>query len=146
MQPKECGTLIRKIYYALQKNANNELREADLTFSQFHLLYVLRSETDGQCTLKELEKRMGVAQSTTVGLVRRVSEKGFVECISDSADRRVKLVRILKKGLEVCCAMEQNARCAEERLVVNLNADECITIVHLLEKVHAAVSEGSESD
>lgn len=145
MQPKECGTLIRKIYYALQKNANNELREADLTFSQFHLLYVLRSEADGQCTLKKLEKRVGVAQSTTVGLVKRVSEKGFVEYISDTFDRRVKLVRITEKGLKVCRAMERNARRMEELLLVNLDSDECVTIIRLLEKVYTAVSEGNET-
>ena len=39
MQEKQCGELIRHIHCAMQKNANNELREEDLTFAQVHLLY-----------------------------------------------------------------------------------------------------------
>lgn len=146
MYPQECSTLIRLIHCAMQKNANNELREADLTFSQFHLLFILMDKPDGQCTLKDLEKRMGVAQSTTVGLVKRISEKGFVDCINDTFDRRVKLVRITEKGRQVCCAMEQNAHRAERRLLMNLNPDERATIIRLLEKVYTAVSEGNETN
>ena len=144
MHPKECSTLIRQIHCAMQKNANNELRESDLTFSQFQVLSILMGKPDGQCTLKNLEKRMGIAQSTTVGLVKRISEKGFVECIGDASDRRVKLVQITENGRQVCRDMEQNARRSEQRLLMNLNPDECVTIIRLLEKVHTAVSEGQE--
>ena len=143
MPPKDCSTLIRRIHCAMQKGANNELRDAELTFTQFQLLNFLQNQPSGQSSLKELEKHMGVAQSTMVGLVKRSREKGFVECIEDTADRRVKFVRITTEGLNICCAMEQKAHCAEERLLQNLTCEERSILIVLLSKVYAAVSEES---
>lgn len=141
MQGRNCGELIKMIHCAMQKNANNELREADLTFAQIHLLFTLQQQPGGQCTLKALEKKMGVAQSTTAGLVKRSGEKGFVECFEDSTDRRVKLARITEKGLAVCADTEENIRRSEERMVKLLTEDEVNTLVCLLQKVHTAVSQ-----
>ena len=141
MYPQECSTLIRQIHCAMQKNANNELREAGVTFSQFQLLYILVGKPDHQCALKELEKRIGVAQSTVVGIVKRIIEKGFAECIEDTADRRVKLVRITDEGLNVCRAVAKNAHRAEERLLITLSDEERVIITQLLTKVYKAVSQ-----
>lgn len=141
MQGRDCGALIKQIHCAMQKNANNELREEDLTFAQIHLLFTLRSQPNGQCPLKGLEKKMGVAQSTTAGLVKRSGEKGFVECFEDSADRRVKLARITEKGLAVCRDTEDKIRRAEKRLIQNLTAEEAETLIQLLTKVYTAVSQ-----
>ncbi len=140
MQGRACGELIKMIHCAMQKNANNELREEDLTFAQIHLLFTLRQQPNGQCTLKELEKKMGIAQSTTAGLVKRSGEKGFVDCFEDSADRRVKLARITEKGLSVCLDTEEKIRRSEERMIKLLTEEEVDVLVNLLRKVHAAVS------
>ena len=94
MQEKQCGELIRHIHCAMQKNANNELREEDLTFAQVHLLFTLQRQPEGTCPLKGLEKKLGIAQSTTAGLVKRSAEKGFVELLDDPTDRRVKQAHI----------------------------------------------------
>ena len=89
MQGKNCGELIKHIHCAMQKDANNELRAEDLTFAQVHLLFTLQRQPDGTCPLKGLEKKMGVAQSTTAGLVKRSAEKGFVELLDDPRSRAV---------------------------------------------------------
>ena len=41
MQGKDCAELIKRIHCAIKKNADNELREEDLTFAQVHLLFIL---------------------------------------------------------------------------------------------------------
>ena len=144
MEKKGCGALIKHIHCAMQKNANNELREADLTFSQVHLLFTLRDQPKGCCSLKELERRMGVAQSTTVRIVKRCGEKGFVECLDDAEDRRAKLVRITGRGLAVCRDTEANIRLSEARMLRYLTDGEKETLVQLLTKVYRGISEPSE--
>ena len=141
MQGKNCGELIKRIHCAMQKNANNELREEDLTFAQVYLLFTLQKEPEGQSLLKKLEKKMGVAQSTMAGLVRRSEEKGFVEYIEDPTDRRVRLARITEKGLQVCRDTEDKIRRSEERMVSLLTEEEADTLCTLLEKVYTAVSD-----
>ena len=140
MQEQNCGELIKRIHCAIKKKVDNELREEDLTFAQVHLLFILQREPEGQCLLKTLEKRMGVAQSTMAGLVRRSEEKGFVEYIEDPADRRVRLARITEKGLQVCRDTEDKIRRSEARMVSLLTEEEADLLSELLRKVYTAVS------
>ncbi len=139
MHRDSCGELVKRIHCAMQKNANNELREEDLTFAQVHLLFTLKRQTDGICPLKELEKKMGVAQSTVAGLVKRSAEKGFVELLDDPADKRVKLAQITDRGLTVCSDTEEKIRRSEERMVKLLTPEESETLIELLNKVYLAV-------
>ena len=141
MHDKQCGELIKHIHCAMQKNANNELREEDLTFAQVHLLFTLQRQPEGTCPLKGLEKKLGIAQSTTAGLVKRSAEKGFVELLDDPTDRRVKLARITEKGLKVCDDTVEKIHRSEERMVKLLSPEEADTLVELLGKVYLAVSQ-----
>ena len=141
MNEKNCGELIKHIHCAMQKNANNELRAEDLTFAQMHLLFTLQRQPDGTCPLKELEKKMGVAQSTVAGLVKRSAEKGFVELLDDPTDKRVKLAQITERGLKVCSDTEEKIRRSEERMVKLLSPEESEILIELLNKVYLAVSQ-----
>ena len=141
MQEKQCGELIRHIHCAMQKNANNELREEDLTFAQVHLLFTLQRQPEGTCPLKGLEKKLGIAQSTTAGLVKRSAEKGFVELLDAPTDRRVTLAHITEKGLKVCDDTVEKIHRSEERMVKLLTPEEADTLVELLGKVYLAVSQ-----
>lgn len=141
MQVRNCGELIKHIHCAMQKNANNELRAEDLTFAQVHLLFILQHQPEGTCPLKGLEKKLGIAQSTTAGLVKRSAEKGFVELLDDPTDRRVKLAHITEKGLKVCDDTVEKIHRSEERMVKLLTPEEADTLVALLGKVYQAVSQ-----
>ena len=83
-----CGKLIKQISDEMQKNANNALRSQNMTVTQMETLIELESIPEKQCTLKELEQRLHVAQSTTAGIVTRLEQKGCVEGFGDPADRR----------------------------------------------------------
>ena len=141
MQERNCGELIKHIHCAMQKNANNELRAEDLTFAQVHLLFILQHQPEGTCPLKGLEKKLGIAQSTTAGLVKRSAEKGFVELLDDPTDRRVKLAHITEKGLKVCDDTVEKIRCSEERMVRLRTPAETDTLGALLGNVYQAVSQ-----
>ena len=141
MQIKNCGELIKQIHCAMQKNANNELRAEDLTFAQVHLLFTLEQQPRQCCLMKELERKMGVAQSTVAGLVKRCGEKGLVDCCEDTEDRRAKYVHITEKGLQVCADTVEKIHRSDERMVKLLTPEEARTLVELLGKVYLAVTQ-----
>ena len=91
---EQCVPLIRHIHCAMEKEANNKLREMDLTVSQIYLLQALNHAPDGThtLTLKALEKQLQIGQSTTVGLVKRLQKKDFVTCTQSIDDKRIKLL------------------------------------------------------
>lgn len=47
---EQCVPLIRHIHCAMEKEANNKLREMDLTVSQIYLLQALNHAPDGTHT------------------------------------------------------------------------------------------------
>ncbi len=141
MHPKHCGGLIKQIHCAMQKSTNNDLRNAGLTFSQVHMLFKLSEQPGGGCSLKELERLLGVAQSTTAGIVRRCEEKGLVECCGDAEDRRAKYARITDRGLAICQTAKDDVDRSEERLLSRLTPEEADTLIRLLGEVYAALSD-----
>ena len=126
------GQLIKLLHDRLEKQANNTLRAQDLTMMQISVLMELQKTELKQLSMKELERRFCIAQSTVAGIISRLEQKGFVEAFGDAADKRVKLVHITPAG-EACCKeaagyMEQ----AEQALLRGFSEDEKTTFNLLL--------------
>ena len=135
MHPEHCASLIRQINCATEKRINNELRESDLTHAQICLSFVLIEKEEGQCSLKNLEKHLHLAQSTTLGIVRRSEEKGLVECFPDPDDRRSKSVRITQRGIDLCSKIRSDVQNTESWLLAALTPEEQEVFRSLLTKV-----------
>lgn len=133
---KECGALIKKINDELEKNANNVLRAEDLTFSQIGALLELNSAPDGRLTLKELEKRLHVAQSTAAGIISRLERKALVGAFGDPQDRRIKIIQITPKGAERVQTADLHRIQTEELLLSGLTETEKTIFYSLLKKVY----------
>ena len=122
---KHVGLIIKQIHEAIGKVVNEELKADNITFSQIRMLWTLKSSEGGTLTLKELEKSLRIAQPTTLGIVKRSEQKGFVEGGFDSADKRIKFIKIAAKGKEICRKSQAHMDETEEKLL-NGNIDEII--------------------
>ena len=129
------GIMIKQIHDYMEKNANNNLRSQGLTMAQVGALMELHSTQERQMSLKELERRLHIAQSTAAGIVVRLEQKGFLESFGDATDRRVKMVRMTPKGEKCFQSAEENMKCADEKLLGSLTMEERMTLLHLLKKV-----------
>ncbi|MCI9355655.1 MAG: MarR family transcriptional regulator [Firmicutes bacterium] len=134
-QYNSCGVLMKQIHDALEKNANNTLRKLDLTFSQIEVLLILQNFAEKQLSLKQLEKQLHLAQSTTAGIVTRLEKKGFVIRFSDASDKRIKYVRITPLGEQCCREAEKQKKKAEQQLLSGLTQTEQEIFYVLLKKV-----------
>lgn len=130
-----CGKLIKQINDELRKNANNAMRSQDMTVAQLDALAELYQAPEKQRSLKELEQSLHVAQSTTVGIVTRLEQKGFVESFGDPDDKRVKLVRITPAGAACASTARQGMEKAEAQLLSGLTETERDIFYTLLKKV-----------
>lgn len=128
-------TLIKQVHDGLEKQANNSLRSQDLTMSQVGVLMELRFSPEKQMALKELERRLHVAQSTAAGIVARLEQKGLVEGFGDANDRRIKLLRITPAGEEYCRIADRHMAAFEEALLAGLTEAERTTLVALLKRM-----------
>ena len=135
-----CAVLIRQIHTELEKNANNSLRQDDLTMSQINVLIELAQAEGNQMELKRLEQLLHVAQSTAAGIVRRLEQKGFVEGYGSPEDKRIKMIRITPEGLACCKKAWAGAQEVETQLTSALTDTERTILVSLLQKVRDSFS------
>ncbi|NLD36633.1 MAG: MarR family transcriptional regulator [Desulfatiglans sp.] len=130
------GIIIKQIHDALERMANRELKEKDLTVSQMRVLWALKNSESGSLTLKELEKLLRNSQPTTLGIAKRLEEKGFVKGEFDSSDKRIKFVKLAPKGEEVCQDSHVHMDETEEKFLKGLTKGERTLFTELLIKIN----------
>lgn len=130
-----CGKLIKQISDELRKRVDNKMRSQDLTLAQVGVLLGLKNSPEKQLSMKELEKNIHVAQSTVVGIVSRLEQKGFVESYGDSSDKRIKLVQLTESGAERIRGAEQDMVETEQFILSGLTETEQEIFFSLLKKV-----------
>ena len=130
-----CGTLLKQIHDIMEKNANNVLREQNLTISQSGVLVLLDEKEGKTASFKELEKDFGVSQPTMVGILNRLVQKDFVEILTDSEDKRIRKAHLTQKGADKCKEGYKHMNSAEEQLLKSLTGDEKKEFNRLILKV-----------
>lgn len=135
------GRLLKQITDQLEKKANNNLREIGLTVSQLNVLRHLYHAPDGRLTMKEVEKKLHVAQSTATGIAMRLELKGLVTARGDASDHRIKVIEITEEGRSVCLKAKTFIMETETRLLGALDEEERDHFVEMLKKVRDALVE-----
>ena len=137
--PDSLGLLIKQINESLQKDANKKLEKQNLTLTQVGLITELGQKSNATATMKELEALLSVSQPTVVGIVKRLEQKGFVECFESPEDRRVKIVRLTKAGEVQGQIGLQYARECDDRMLAAIPPDQRDALRDMLEKIHKAL-------
>lgn len=135
-----CGTLLKQIHDIMEKNANNVLREQDLTISQSGVLILLDEKEGKTASFKELEKDFGVSQPTMVGILNRLVQKDLVEVLTDSEDKRIRKAHLTQKGADKCKEGYKHMNSAEEQLLNSLTNEEKKEFNRLLLKVRKSIN------
>lgn len=135
-----CSILLKQIHDVQKKNIDNTLRNLDLTFSQINVLRALVHSADKQMSLKELEKILHVAQSTTARIVTKMESKGLIDSFSDVSDKRIKYIRLTQYGEQYSSNAKQKLEEEETRLLSSLTETEKIVFVSLLQKIAGNLS------
>lgn len=95
----------------------------------------LHMSSNNTKSLKDLEKEFNVSQPTMVGLIHRLSEKGYVSMCGDADDKRIKHVQLTSLGLDCCNDAQIHIDKMETKLLSNLSEEEQIQLRQLLLKV-----------
>lgn len=130
------GRMIKQINDAIERRANNSLRENDLTLAQMQVLLSLNQKSDKTYSLKELESILDVAQSTCAGIVNRLAKKEFVESFTAPADKRMKLVKITPAGEKCCSEADTNVKEIESLLLRGLTNEERNSFNQILQRIY----------
>lgn len=94
----------------------------ELTMQQYRVLgFVVK---DPGLTGHELGERLGVSPPTASGLVDRLVEKGLLERVEDSADRRIRRLHITDEGMVLTRQLDSLLARAMIEVIKNMTPDD----------------------
>lgn len=127
--------MVKQLHDTIEKRMNQALSKFDLTMVQMGALVMLHKKKQDICTLKEFEQILHLAQSTTVGVVKRLEQKGYVKTAVDSRDRRIKNVKITPDGLELCTQAVKEVEHIVEQLFEGFDEEELQMFIYFIQKI-----------
>ena len=97
------GVLIKKLDKVFKQNFDQELERVGLTFSQMRVLRFLEDNPNTKITQKDISKELDIQHSTTIGLLKRMQEKGLVTVVVDEDNRRCRNIFLTSQAEEISC-------------------------------------------
>lgn len=128
------GVLIKKLDKVFKQNFDQELERVGLTFSQMRVLRFLEDNPNTKITQKDISKELDIQHSTTIGLLKRMQEKGLVTVVVDEDNRRFRNIFLTSKAEEISCEMERGRTIMENRVVASFTEEEKEIFYRLLNK------------
>ena len=128
------GVLIKKLDKVFKQNFDQELERVGLTFSQMRVLRFLEVNPNTKITQKDISKGLDIQHSTTIGLLKRMQEKGLVTVVVDEDNRRCRNIFLTSKAEEISCEMERGRTIMENRVVASFTEEEKEIFYRLLNK------------
>lgn len=126
--------LIKKLDKVFKQNFDQELERVGLTFSQMRVLRFLEGNPNTKITQKDISKELDIQHSTTIGLLKRMQEKGLVTVVVDEDNRRCRNIFLTSKAEEISCEMERGRTIMENRVVASFTEEEKEIFYRLLNK------------
>ena len=113
---------------------NRELKEDDITFSQVMVISYLDEHKDKKVTQKDISEALHIKHPTTIGLLKRLEEKGMITNVTDPDNRRCRNVTLSEKGLEFVDKRRERRKNTDYYLVNGMTEDEIAALRKLLDK------------
>lgn len=130
------GFYFKKISEKLDKRANEEGRRRDVTYSQGKILWYLHKHADEQVTMRDMEKYFDCSHATVFGLVKRLEEKGRVELVPDTRDKRAKVVRLTDLQQNTFARLKAQRMRVEEILLKGFTDREKQVFLEYLDRIY----------
>ncbi|WP_448377896.1 MarR family winged helix-turn-helix transcriptional regulator [Fervidobacterium sp.] len=136
--PAHLEQLLRTICFRIRVHGREALKNYSITAAQFDLLQ--RVYFNGPQTMTKLSQSLGIAKSTTSGLVMRLVRDGFLNRRRDETDRRVFKVEITPLGEQVIKAViEMRVKYIEE-VIKQISEDKTKLIHEALDALYKVIS------
>jgi DNA-binding MarR family transcriptional regulator len=127
------GHLIRRAQQLSNAIFAEECARFDITSVQFAALFALRGA--GELDATRLAEQIAFDRSTIGDVLDRLEAKGWIERRGSPSDRRIKLVRLTSRGLQLLGEVEPAVDRVQERLLEPLTAAEQRQLMTLLKRL-----------
>lgn len=136
MTKKKPAGYIKSIGEILERDSNRFLQSIGITVTQMRVLEAIKEDDSDDLTVTDTQKALHVTQPTATGIVSRLERDGFIKSSNTKRDRRVKILKLTKKGSNAYDKMDEFMGEMNKDVVRGLNKNEEEQFEELLEKVY----------
>jgi MarR family multiple gene transcriptional regulator MgrA len=137
---------LKKISERYLRDMNNRLKKDDLTYSQVAVLTFLEHRREEKTNLKDVCEALHIAHPTGIGLIRRLSEKGFVESRVDPDNRRFRIITLTETARRMLHDSFRHRQRLDQRLTEGLSREETETVKRLLDRMYDNIKDETEEE
>ena len=130
---KSAGYLVRDTHLLFAKALRTRLQSHQITPGQWYFLRALWDEEG--LSQRELSRRVGTTEPTTVSALRLLSRSGMIERIRNPKDRRTINIFLTDKARDMKCELMPVAIEVNAIATAGLSASEFLQLRELLQKV-----------
>jgi MarR family 2-MHQ and catechol resistance regulon transcriptional repressor len=131
-------------YDVFHQISGRYMADYGLSKSSLNILMLLRHGPEGGMQLHDLGELLLVSRANITGLIDSLQEKGWVERVVDSADRRVRYARITPKAEDLLDKFMPVHYDHIKVLMQDLTAEEKQTLSALLQKARRSMTRHSK--
>ncbi|MEQ7918486.1 MarR family transcriptional regulator [Xanthomonas sp. WHRI 1810A] len=136
------GFLIRRLHQIHCGLFLEETREFNITPVQYSLMTALG--THGEMDQNTLSHEIGLERTSVAEVIPRLEARGLLQRRQSTEDRRVKLVKLSRKGLYLLKKMDENVKRAHDRTIEQIpEAQRALFMLQLIRLVEANNDVGS---
>ena len=135
--------LIKKISLEFDKIANPILQDLNLTVAQYKIVKYLLLRQNEDAIQQEIEKFFSLTHPTTIELLEKLEEKGFVTRIKNPADGRSRIIRLTEMALSKRDELIEVGNILESKMTEGLNNAETKQLMKLLEKMLSGINKSN---
>ena len=132
MERQPVGYMLKQITDKIKASADVNLKKHNLTLSQTRVLQYI-AKHGGTVTQKSIEDYLQVAHPTVVGIVTRMERNDFLDCYFEENDKRVKIVSLTKKAMQISKVLESEIAAQEQILTKGLSENDMDHLYHALQ-------------
>ncbi len=129
------GHLIRRLQQMAVSVFAQECEGFDITPVQYAALVALRDNPGIDAT--RIAALVAIDRSTMGNVLERLEGKGFIERRANPQDKRVKLLKLSRRGARLLADCEPFVRAAQERMVEPLDAAERLQFTQMMRRMIA---------
>jgi DNA-binding MarR family transcriptional regulator len=130
------AAIARRFFQICNAAVAESVADADLTPLEFAVMaYVNPINGEPDLDQSRLAARLGVDRNTTSLLVRSLESKGLLDQRVSDTDRRVRLIRLTRRGERLCATLHPHSLARQHELLAVLEPAERELLLDLLLKV-----------
>ena len=131
-----AGHYIKRISDFIEADANKQLEQFGITWSQARFLSYLLNRKNKTTIQKDIEEYFQIKHPTAIGILQRMEAKGLIVTTVDPSDKRQRIITPTAIAFELEGKIYDHIVDSEKRMGAGMTEEEISTLKELLYKVY----------